>query len=233
MNLLLKPCGPPGVTEALMPLMMTQAMPSMDGVEQETMQKFLAGTVFEYTRHLEHIPLDILKAACDACVPESEFFPRVANIRKHADPALAKRHRQSARIDQLIRGKGQPVAPAFVADPAHVRLLMHLKWQEKPGSFLFNPKKADATRRELQALVNTELDAARAEERAPAEWTVGLENVAASVILETPADLAELAPRQAPNPERKPTITDVVEEHRDHHGPPGEKPPLPDDILEF
>ena len=149
----LKPAGDAGVHEAMMPLMLTTLMPATEGMSDQTLQSFYAAKAGEYQRHLREVPLDILKSAADACVRESEFFPAVAALLRHARVELEKRRRQADRIKALIDARNRPQAkPAFVKEPEHVRLLTTLKWQEKPGSHLYSPTKAHATRARLMEL---------------------------------------------------------------------------------
>ena len=149
----LKPAGDEGVAAVMMPVMLTTLVPATEGMSDTTLQGFYAAKAGEYQRHLREVPLDILKAAADACVRESEFFPAVAALLRHAKVELEKRRRQAERIKALIDARNRPQAkPAFEQEPEHVRLLTVLKWQEKPGSHLYSPTKAHATRARLLEL---------------------------------------------------------------------------------
>lgn len=155
---MLKPAGAAGVAEALMPMLMTQAIPNLSQLpEKIAADRWLSATVDEYARHLGGYPVDILKASCDAHVRSgNEFFPKVFEITRRATPALELRKREQWRIGQLIeatnRPKQKPTAEPFVQEPEHVRLLTILKWQEKPGSNLYSPTKARETRHRLAEL---------------------------------------------------------------------------------
>jgi hypothetical protein len=104
----LAPCGPEGVQRILMPLLMTTTMPHTAGMEETTLQSFFAQKSTEYTRLLQDLPADILSAACDECAKASPFFPAVADLFRHAKPALEKRRRQCERVDRLIAMKSAP-----------------------------------------------------------------------------------------------------------------------------
>lgn len=181
---MLKPAGDEGLRAALLPLMLSSVMPNMDGMEDTTMQAFFAAKVAEYSRLINHVPADIIRDACDAHVLKSKFFPAIAELMEHATPALEHRKRQAHRIGLLLKGGGQPIKPAFVPDPEHVRLLGMLKHYERVGGSLYSAAKSNATRKRLQELHDAELELASTEGRDAAEWTVGNRNVGAPVIAE-------------------------------------------------
>lgn len=158
-----------------MPMLLTQAIENLDNLpERITPDIWLSNTVSEYARHLRDYPIDILRAACDAHVRSgSQFFPKVFEITRHATPALEKRQREAWRVDKLIEYSAtpaRPAAPAFKQDPAHVRLLTLLKWQEMVGSRLYSTDKAAKTRRELARLAEDERVAAVEQDRPVEEW---------------------------------------------------------------
>lgn len=121
---LLKPCGAAGVGPALMPLLLSQVMPNTEGMSDETMQSFFAAKVSEYTRHLEHFPADIIRAACDDHARNgSAFFPALFDLTKHAKPAHEKRKRELERVMAVQRNAKAPriaAAPKFVREPDDV-----------------------------------------------------------------------------------------------------------------
>ncbi len=160
----LKPAGDQGVAEVMMPLMLTTIMPATEGMSDMTVQAFYAAKASEYQRHLRDVPLDILKAAADACVRESGFFPTVADFFKHSRLELEKRKRQADRIRALIDSRNRP-APAqeFKPEPEEVRLrgAIWRGWRDRetftgPASW----KRASDAERRLAQL----------ESREPAEW---------------------------------------------------------------
>jgi len=172
---MLKPCGDAGVAEALMPMLLTQAIENLDNLpEKITPDIWLSNTVNEYARHLRDYPADILRSACDAHVRGgSQFFPKVFEITRHATPVLERRQREARRVDWLIELQARPVKPtppAFKEEPLHVRLLSMLSWQERLGSQLYNLDKAAKTRRELAVLAEDERIAAVNDHRAVEEW---------------------------------------------------------------
>lgn len=108
----LTPAGDEGVHSVMVPLMLTQQLQSTEGMEEETMITFMARKGAEYQRHLREVPLDILKAAADACVLASPFFPTVADLFKHVRPEWEKRKRQADRLKALIAHRNNPAAAA-------------------------------------------------------------------------------------------------------------------------
>lgn len=226
---MLKTAGDAGVGEALMPMLFTQTIENLDNLPDKVSPDiWLQAKSLEYARHLRDYPIDILKAACDAHVVASKFFPAVAEIAVHARPLLEARQRQAWRIEQLIRRANTPKLAAFVPDPEHVRLLMWIKWHETPGAITFSVDKAARARKRLQVLVDEEIAKANDECRSPAEWTTGNESIGVAVLIETPSDwktagVDDLLAPQASSVRgaRTHTITDIPDE-----------PPLPDMIPE-
>ena len=104
----LTPAGDQGVGEVMMPLLLTTQVPATQGMGDGSVQSFFTAMASEYRRHLRDVPLDILRAAADACVRESEFFPAVAAFLRHARPELEKRQRQAERIGLMIEARNRP-----------------------------------------------------------------------------------------------------------------------------
>jgi hypothetical protein len=159
----LQPAGDAGIRDALLPMLMAGLrMPNMEGMPDDVQQKFFAGQVSEYTRLLGHVPLDIFKAACDAHVLESDWFPTVAQLNKHAGPALEKRRRQRDRILRLIDIAKKKAEPARTETEVE-RLNGDIeRWRKRPGHFLADMLKRTAIRAEKRL--------AEIEGREVAEW---------------------------------------------------------------
>lgn len=106
---MLKPIGAAGVKAALVPLMLTQQLENLDNLpEGFEPAVYLHQKSAEYERHLAHIPVDILRASCDAHAKASKFFPAVAELIAYATPMLDERKQQQSRIALLIRNGGKP-----------------------------------------------------------------------------------------------------------------------------
>lgn len=146
---MLKPVGKAGVQAALVPLMLTQQLENLDNLpEGFEPAAYLQQKSAEYSRHLEHFPVDILRAACDAHAKASKFFPAVAELVAYAGPALELRQRQQSRLALLIKGRGQATAEPFKHDPRDVVLKTLIKHAERRGL----TEKAAAYRHELDVL---------------------------------------------------------------------------------
>lgn len=237
---MLKPCGVEGVGKALMPLLLTQEMPKTEGLtdgmnEEEaqiTLRGFYASHQAEYARHLKHLPLDILRKACDAHVTTgSKFFPSVFELASKANPEHERRKVELERLYALQKNANAPKIERkpFEKPPEHERLLVSLKHYETPGSMLYSVAKAKAARKRLQQLVDAELERANDQCRVPAAWTIGNEDIGLAPSIETPSDwrdaglddlLGPKVPRGAKT-NTAPKVTDVVEE-----------PPMPDAVPE-
>lgn len=132
MDRMLTPAGDAGVREAMLPLMLSTQMrlpPHLaelsDDERNRAEKAFYSQQSAEYCRLLGHIPLDILKAAADASVLESPFFPFPADLMKHAGPEFDRRKRESERIDRMIAIGGrtqQAKAQTFQPEPEEHRL---------------------------------------------------------------------------------------------------------------
>lgn len=146
---MLKPIGAAGVKSALVPLMLTQQLENLDNLpEGFEPAAYLHQKSAEYERHLEHLPVDILRAACDAHAKASKFFPAVAELIAYAGPALDERKQQQSRVALLIRGGGQAKAEPFKHDPRDVVLRTLIAAAERRGQ----DDKAAAYRHELDVL---------------------------------------------------------------------------------
>lgn len=147
---MLKPVGADGVQAALMPLMLTQQLENLDNLPEGFEPLiYLQQKSAEYQRHLEHFPVDILRAACDAHVRlPSKFFPAVAEILVHAVPLLDERKRQQSRLALLTKSGGQPTPEPFKHDPRDVVLKTLIAAAERRGQH----DKAAAYRHELDVL---------------------------------------------------------------------------------
>jgi hypothetical protein len=156
LELALKPAGVEGVRKALMPLFLTMQIPNTEAMSDNTQQAYFSARAAEYERLLAHVPVDILKTACDAHVRTEKFFPAISELLKHADPLLEQRKAQQHRVGRMIEARAQggkkPASPKFEREPEDVRLLAQLRWQEMPGSMLYSPTKARATRARLAEL---------------------------------------------------------------------------------
>lgn len=119
----LEPAGDEGVRKVMMPLMLTQIMPAVEGVAEGNMQALFAATASEYTRHLRDVPLDLLETAATALARESPHFPRVADFFRHAQPVIDRRRRQSARINAIAEAQKRAAEgkPAFVPEADDVK----------------------------------------------------------------------------------------------------------------
>ncbi len=123
-------------------------MPNTEGMGDQTQQSFFAAKVGEYSRLMSHMPVDIIRDACDAHVKRSKFFPAIAELMEFAEPALGHRQRQATRIEWLIKAGGQPVAEPFVREPRDVVLKTLIAAAERRGQ----DEKAAAYRHELDVL---------------------------------------------------------------------------------
>ena len=187
---LLMPAGEAGVRRVITAMMFAGLrMPVTDGMDESTMQAFLAEQGATFQRHLKDIPYDILDKAADACVRDSPIFPAVADFFRHAKPELEKRRQQCERINRLRALKDSPKQEeAFVPEPEDVRLrgivARYLKHRESflgPGL----AKNAIASERRL----------AEIEKREPAEW--------ARDIVAAPQPVATTAPPLPPTPSQQ------------------------------
>lgn len=111
----LRPAGSQGVREVMLPLIMVTKVAATEGMSDGTARAYMAELGREYERHLIDVPLDILKAASDACATESAFFPTVADLFRHIRPELEKRKRMADRIEALARA--QNGIPATIHRP--------------------------------------------------------------------------------------------------------------------
>jgi hypothetical protein len=167
----LMPCGAEAVGPILVPLMISLRRPGEDGMSPDQVAAYYAEQREVYIKHLKDVPRAILEDACFKHTRISNFFPTVHELLIHAEPEIAKLQWQRRWIDRMIEHQKQPhKTEAFVEDPPHIKLLTGLKWQEKPGSPLYNHAKAAKSRRDLDALAKVERDASTSEGRECAEW---------------------------------------------------------------
>lgn len=165
------PCGAAAVGEIVAPLMITLRHPGTDGLSEEHAAAYYSVQRDRYAELLKHVPREILKRACIAHERVSNFFPTAHELLKHADRELETLNWQRRWLDRIaVSGQGKPAAQDFVREPAHVRLLTTLKWQELQGSRLYNPDKAAKTRRELAKLAEDERVAAVEDGRPVEDW---------------------------------------------------------------
>lgn len=77
----------------------------------------------ETARLLGDIPEDIVAEAIDASIRQATrgFIPAIGEIRRHADPALAKRKQQFARLESLLRFKESAPAEVEQITPEQLR----------------------------------------------------------------------------------------------------------------
>ncbi len=80
----------------------------------------------ETTRLLSDLPQDICSDAIDEAVKASErgFIPAIGEIRKYADPLLAKRKRAAARLNALVNFRAEKPAAVEQIDPADVSVIL-------------------------------------------------------------------------------------------------------------
>lgn len=167
----LAPCGADNVGQILAPLMITLRHPGTDGMPEEHAAAYYSVQRERYAELLKHVPTPILKRACIAHERLSNFFPTAHELLIHAEPEIANLRQQLRWLDRIpVTGQAKSKEETVQREPAHVRLLTTLKWQEKPGSNLYSVDKASKTRRELAKLAEDERVKAVEEGRPVEEW---------------------------------------------------------------
>ena len=188
----LKPAEESEIRSAILPLALSLKVENKL-ISEENEAEFYRQMIAELVRHLKGTPLDIVRAACDAHVRVSEFFPTVAALLKHVTPELEKRQGQEFRIKRLCDAqaapKKKPEPAPFVAESEEVRLRADIeRWRNYPGGFM-----ADALKRRAIA---SEQRLAELESREPEEWASGETGIAAPLRkaevwgFQTPASVA-------------------------------------------
>ncbi len=225
----LMPAGASGVAKAITPLLLTTVQPTLAVMhdpddDEETInrkqQAYLTAQMAEFQRLMAHVPADIISKACDAHAMESKFFPAIAELMKHARPALELRKQQAHRIERLIAAANAPnPREAFKPESDETRHRAAVaRFHKFKGGMIHDKLRAQA--------IESERWLAAHESREP-----DLEQFGTA----TPAVLPPPMPRRSPHSGRK-QATDVepepwiagqplYQERRD-------EPPMPDEIPE-